>query len=253
MVDSARGGRTLSHAGVRVCAAVMGLRERNKSQRRRRILKAAARLIRQRGFEALSMRELARKARLTVPTLYNLIGDKDEILYEIMSYRLDQLNEALDTVASTDPIERIYTLFNLAIDIITEEPEVNRPVVKAILNRVDPLRAPPVIRRFMKMFVDVFAEGMRLGYFHDGGKEELMGRQVYLNYIQALRMWGWGILDDLQFRMQTQCGATLVMLALADERAQPRLRQRLEDYAGRLTDFLATFPARPSLGDASAA
>jgi AcrR family transcriptional regulator len=46
------------------------------AERRQRILGAARRLVAERGYEALTMRELAQVSRVTVPTLYNLIGGK---------------------------------------------------------------------------------------------------------------------------------------------------------------------------------
>ena len=49
-------------------------------RRKRRILEAATKLISNGGIEACTMRELARKARLDVTTLYNYYGSKEEIL-----------------------------------------------------------------------------------------------------------------------------------------------------------------------------
>src|SRR5688572_18582549 len=45
------------------------------TERRQRILAAARAIVAARGYEALTMRELAQKSRVTVPTLYNLIGE----------------------------------------------------------------------------------------------------------------------------------------------------------------------------------
>ena len=53
---------------------------RQMAERRQRILAAAREIIAGRGYEALTMRELARASRVTVPTLYNLIGGKQAVL-----------------------------------------------------------------------------------------------------------------------------------------------------------------------------
>jgi len=50
------------------------------AERRQRILAAAREIVAARGYEALTMRELARASRVTVPTLYNLIGGKEAVL-----------------------------------------------------------------------------------------------------------------------------------------------------------------------------
>ena len=50
------------------------------AERRQRILAAARAIVAKRGYEALTMRELAQASRVTVPTLYNLIGGKEAVL-----------------------------------------------------------------------------------------------------------------------------------------------------------------------------
>lgn len=50
--------------------------------RRRQILEAARGLIETRGYDALTMRNLANESRVTVPTIYNLIGNKEQVLFE---------------------------------------------------------------------------------------------------------------------------------------------------------------------------
>jgi AcrR family transcriptional regulator len=50
------------------------------AERRTRILDAARDLIEAQGYESLTMRELARVGEVTVPTIYNLFGNKESVL-----------------------------------------------------------------------------------------------------------------------------------------------------------------------------
>ncbi len=59
----------------------MDLRTEQKAERRERILASARERIGARGYESLTMRDLARAARVTVPTIYNLIGGKEAVLF----------------------------------------------------------------------------------------------------------------------------------------------------------------------------
>lgn len=58
----------------------MDLVARHREERKQRILAEARRLIAKRGYEAITMRELAAKSLVSVPTLYNLFGGKNKIL-----------------------------------------------------------------------------------------------------------------------------------------------------------------------------
>lgn len=64
---------------------MQGLRERGKLERRQRILDAAAELLVRGGVDALSMRSLSERAGLSVPTIYNLIGSREEVLLAVLA------------------------------------------------------------------------------------------------------------------------------------------------------------------------
>ncbi len=59
------------------------LRSQNKRKRRERILARARELLAQQGFDALNLRDLAGSAGISVPTIYNLIGCKEQLLKEL--------------------------------------------------------------------------------------------------------------------------------------------------------------------------
>jgi len=55
-------------------------RAKNMEKRRERILKRARKMLAEGGFDALNLRDLAEMSGITVPTIYNLIGNKAEVL-----------------------------------------------------------------------------------------------------------------------------------------------------------------------------
>lgn len=66
---------------------------RRKENRADRIYRVAAQMMCQRGYEATSMSEIARAARITKAGLYHYIRGKEELLFEIMSYAMDVVDE----------------------------------------------------------------------------------------------------------------------------------------------------------------
>jgi AcrR family transcriptional regulator len=58
----------------------MSLLDQQMAERRERILEAARGIIGAHGYEGLTMRELAEASRVTVPTIYNLVGSKEQVL-----------------------------------------------------------------------------------------------------------------------------------------------------------------------------
>ena len=69
----------------------------------------AARVFYEKGYTGASMQEIAEAVGLTKAGLYHHIGSKDRLLFEIMNYGMDILNETvLDRVALIqDPREKL--------------------------------------------------------------------------------------------------------------------------------------------------
>ena len=62
----------------------LGLRERKKQQTRRAIADAATRLFLERGFEQVSVAEIARAADVSEQTVFNYFPTKEDLAYERM-------------------------------------------------------------------------------------------------------------------------------------------------------------------------
>ncbi|MGH9413627.1 MAG: TetR/AcrR family transcriptional regulator [Terriglobales bacterium] len=76
---------------------------------RRDILRTAARLFQERGYDATSMQDIASALNFSKAALYHHFESKEQILVEIMTYGMDVFEEkVLAAVASiTDPDERL--------------------------------------------------------------------------------------------------------------------------------------------------
>src|SRR6266508_7052874 len=68
-----------------------GLRERKKQRTRELIAETAQRLFRERGFDAVSVAEVAREAEVAEKTVFNYFPTKEDLFYS----RLEQFEEEL--------------------------------------------------------------------------------------------------------------------------------------------------------------
>jgi len=80
--------------------------------RRVEIYFAAAKIIREKGFQATSLQDIAREVGLTKAGLYHYIPSKERLLYEIMNYAMDRVDR--DVIAPAreikDPAERLIAI-----------------------------------------------------------------------------------------------------------------------------------------------
>src|SRR5947199_8805245 len=86
---------------------------------RQEILRTAARLFQQQGYDATSMNDVAAALKLSKGGLYHHFQSKDEILFHIMNHAMDITEERVIGLARriADPDERLRTLIRLHIDV----------------------------------------------------------------------------------------------------------------------------------------
>ncbi len=111
---------------------------------RQEILRTAARLFQQQGYDATSMNDVAAALKLSKGGLYHHFQSKDEILFDIMSHAMDITEErvinAARRVEGTE--ERLRMLIRLHIEVVIS-PEDRE--ITVMLHENHPL--PPALRR----------------------------------------------------------------------------------------------------------
>jgi AcrR family transcriptional regulator len=119
-------------------------------QQRSKIIKAAIRIVVEKGFHETSVREIGQAAGLTQGTLYNYVRSKDDILYlicdEVVTAYLGAVEKAIDRVpagvsrteaAIRALIEEMYQQQDLILLIYRESHRLDRRALKAILSRME--------------------------------------------------------------------------------------------------------------------
>jgi len=89
--------------------------------RRAEICRAAARIFRDKGFDATAMSDIARALRMTKAGLYHYFPSKEAMLFEIMTFGLERMEEEVIAPAAAvrDPEARLRQMLMQHARIIT--------------------------------------------------------------------------------------------------------------------------------------
>ena len=85
-----------------------GLRERKKRQTREQIFEAAQKLFREKGFERVSVAEIARAADVSEVTVFNYFPTKEDLFYGGMQFFEEQLIEAVRSRPKGEPLIKAF-------------------------------------------------------------------------------------------------------------------------------------------------
>lgn len=80
-----------------------GLRERQKADRERRIIEAAAHYFRDIGFEDSHIEAIAERAQVSVGTVYNYFESKGDMLVAVVSLEVNEILNAGEKLIATPP------------------------------------------------------------------------------------------------------------------------------------------------------
>jgi AcrR family transcriptional regulator len=143
-------------------AAEPGLRERKKQATRERISAAAAQLFAERGFDAVTVADVARAADVSVGTVFNYFPTKEDLFYSRME---DFESALLESVRERAPGESVLAAFRRVIREGTdglEADERTRQISDALrtVNDSAALRAREreVVARATQALADLIAE-----------------------------------------------------------------------------------------------
>ncbi len=111
---------------------------------RQEILRTAARLFQQQGYDATSMNDVAAALKLSKGGLYHHFQSKDEILFNLMDHAMEITQERVinPVRAIADPEEALRTLIRLHIEVVLS---LRDREITVMLHENHPL--PPALRR----------------------------------------------------------------------------------------------------------
>ncbi|MEM9177891.1 MAG: TetR/AcrR family transcriptional regulator [Myxococcota bacterium] len=208
----------------------MSLREAGKIRRRTRILDAARACLREEGAAGLSTKAIARRAEVSVATLYNLFGSKEEIVAALMSSTIDGLRERFapdsDAIAS-DEEQPANALAQGAIDEFDADAFFYRELIRSI----EQFESRTTLDRVVELGVDLgepfIARLIERGDLMDLVSARVLAHQIFMSFVHALRMWASELTDTAQFRVQVDHAMALTLAGVANDPFRQRLHERL--------------------------
>jgi AcrR family transcriptional regulator len=112
----------------------IGLREQNKLDKRQRIRAAARELFSQRGYEAATLRQIAKRAHVGLGTLFNYAQDKRDLVFLIFNEELAAVTEnALQAAQShLSLVDQLVDIYRIHYEYFAKNPALSRILLREL-------------------------------------------------------------------------------------------------------------------------
>ena len=200
-------------------------RQANKKLRRERIFNIAKRLIAAKGLEEFTISELADEAGVTTPTIHNLFGKKSDIIRELVSNLIEQMQGNVLN-PPIDPIENAKFFVDNVVALFEQDTDFYRAAFMSAeqVKLFDP-RIPDGLFQRAQQLAAPRKEWYESGLFLGNIEPSTIMKRVHNSNRLGRIDWVSGYIDLNQFRHQVLEG---ILLVYASD-ASPELHVRLSE------------------------
>ena len=200
------------------------VRQANKKQRRQRILELAAHLMASEGVEAFTINRLASEAGVSTPTIHNLFGKKSDIIKELVSNLIEEIQSTFLHNPPIDPIERAKFRIDGMVAAYEQDTDFYRAALMSAeqIRLFDP-RIPDGLFQQAEKLAAPSKEWYESGLFLGNIESSIIMKRVHSSNRLGRLDWVRGYIDLNQYRHQVLEG--ILMVYASD--ASPELHARL--------------------------
>ena len=207
----------------------MGLFEEHKAERRARILVAARELIAERGYAGLTMRDLAKASRVSVPTLYNLFGGKQALLLGELESTFAAVVAGTQQARTGSVADRALAICDAGNADLLAVPRYSRELILLFLTSSETAE----VRRasaesYAELMADVLRDGQKAGEVQAWVEPLILARRMFAHYQLAMIEWARGEVDTDGFRAATRFGMCAMLLGVTRGKAQRQVTREMQ-------------------------
>jgi len=189
--------------------------------RRDKILASATDLLSSSDNAAFSLRKLAAAADVTVPTIYNLVGGKTEILLALQTRLVEDTEKGLQLLGDEHILDIVDLIISGSIDSIATNEAYYRGAMLAMneLRQVEG-GSPEYVAFFNRataMPIGALRKAQKLNLMRGDIDPNLLSTQIFRQYSAALSEWMYRQINLEQFRHRALTSAYICLLSDAGD------------------------------------
>tara|TARA_R110002167_G_scaffold354350_1_gene568106 strand:- start:601 stop:1275 length:675 start_codon:yes stop_codon:yes gene_type:complete len=204
-------------------------RTENKIKRRQNILDQARTMIANDGFHSFTLAELANKAKVTVPTIHNLIGNKTDICRQLVEDMVTRTEHLLEQEEFSDPISTVEAFIDNLITLYRDDETFYKAAF--FIGEQEKLfehELPSgIFSNALKLAVQVCVDAKEKGYLLGNIGSLMLADKLFANQRLARQDWMNGYIDLAEYKHQVLTGMFITFAADASADFHQELLEKI--------------------------
>jgi AcrR family transcriptional regulator len=172
----------------------LGLREQNKREKVQRIRAAARKLFAKRGYDAATLREIARQAHVGLGTLFNYARDKRDLVFLVFNDELEAITD--EALAAPRPdqtlVDKLIALFRPHYTNFSRNAALSRILLRELVfysEGKQAARFQKIRRRLLSGIERIVREAQEDDLILCQEDSALIARHIFFTYSAEIRWW----------------------------------------------------------------
>ena len=208
-------------------------RQANKALRKQQILDEARNLIATRGFEAFTLSELATRASVSIPTIHNLFGKKQEVFEALCSEMVVRVDQTVSNPDLVDPIEAAEAFIDNLLALYRNDEAFYRAAFLAgdRSGLFEHQLPSGIFNRSLSIARQMCQDAVDNGYIVNSINLDWLAEQLFGCQRLARQDWVNGYIDLDRYRKQVLIGMYITYASVAEPAFRKRLYKSIESIA----------------------
>lgn len=204
-------------------------RQVNKELRRQRILDVARELIASQGFDAFTINELASRSGVSIPTVHNLFGKKNDIVLELFRELVARIDQVLGEPELSDPIASTEKFIDSLLALYSADEAFYRAAFLGgeRLGLFEHEMSDGIFKKSLGIAERLCTRARDQGYLAGRLDSHWMAEQLFNTQRMARQDWVSGYIGLERYRKQVLIGMLITYAADATPGFHKRIRQKI--------------------------
>ncbi len=205
-------------------------RQMNKQIRRQKMLDVARELIATKGFDAFTISELANRSGVSIPTVHNLFGKKNDIVLELFRELVARIDRVLDDPILSDPIASTEAFIDSLLTLYTADEAFYRAAFLGgeRLGLFEHEMAEGIFKKSLGVAERLCIRAREAGYLEGRLDDRWMAEQLFNTQRMARQDWVSGYIGLERYRRQVLIGMLITYAADATPEFHARICDKIK-------------------------